>query len=531
MVVHSPPTAEATTARAPAGQGGRLAAPVPQPAGERAVGRAVAHLLRTSAAGNDAAGSKALAAAASTRRLARCAGGSCGCRSCRDEEEPALEEQRRPTLARCAGGACACGTCGHDEFRPEDEMATIRGFFAAPPTPRRVLARRPAYRPSPSWASRDPSQAEEACQPLPQWLANDKWDFWSTAFPLEAARRASCDELEQVWDAYFNATGSPRYVWTEATTPTSCILRSLKNDDDHIPWEDRILDDIRRRAQSFLPRLRGQSSVTLSFRDAGVPASFLTPALNLNNNTRAGGQLFGGVGSSEYGPDTRRLDGTVELTKEVDPNNRLWVQIRPRFTMHWHITDGVDFCPGNTGESAHWMVRLPVLNLSWLEASGMARDIYVEADYNRIRNDVPYGPFPNPDLIDPNPPQVVTVPGRVLFDFNSHTLRPEAAEALATALGNRPSQLAPGRIVEVRGHTDSRGSDEYNDRLSQQRADAVKEFLEDRYPNLRGRIHAVGRGEREPVAPNEIDGRDNPAGRALNRRVEIEFDAQVPSSP
>jgi outer membrane protein OmpA-like peptidoglycan-associated protein len=501
MVAHSPPTAEATTAGTPAVTGGRLAAPAPQPAARRAMGRAVAQLLGSPAAGDEARGTSALAAAATTRRLARCAGGSCGCRD-----------------------------CGHGDLRPEEELETIRAFFTPPPAARRVLARRPAYRPSPPWASRDPSQAEEACQPLPESLAIDKWHFWSRAFPAEAASRANCDELETVWDAYFNATGSPRFVWTEATTPTSCILRSLKNDDDQIPWEDRILDDIRRRAQSFLPRLRGQSSVTLSFRDAGVPASFLTPALEFNNNTRAGGQLFGGVGSSEYGPDTRRLDGTVELTKEVDPNNRLWVQIRPRFTMHWHITDGVDFCPGNTGERAHWMVRIPVLNLSWLEASGMARDVYVEADYNRIRNDVPYGPFPNPDLIDPNPPHVVTVPGRVLFDFNSSTLRPEAAEALATALGDRPSQLAPGRIVEVRGHTDSRGSDEYNDRLSQQRAEAVKAFLEERYPNLRGRIHAAGRGEREPVAPNEIDGRDNPAGRALNRRVEIEFDAQVPSS-
>jgi hypothetical protein len=303
------------------------------------MGRAVAHLLRSPAAGDDAGGSSALAAAATTRRLARCAGGACGCRDCDHDEE----------------------------LRPEDDMQAIRAFFAAPP--RRVLARRPAYRPSPPWASRDPSQSEEACQPLPEGLAIDKWHFWSRAFPAEAASRANCDELEQVWDAYFNATGSPRFVWTEATTPTSCILRSLKNDDDQIPWEDRILDDIRRRAQSFLPRLRGQSSVTLSFRDAGVPATFLTPALEFNNNTRAGGQLFGGVGSSEYGPDTRRLDGTVELTKEVDPNNRLWVQIRPRFTMHWHITDGVDFCPGNTGERAHWMVRIPVMNLSWLEAS------------------------------------------------------------------------------------------------------------------------------------------------------------------
>src|SRR4029079_15402800 len=102
-------------------------------------------------------------------------------------------------------------------------------------------------------------------------------------------------------------------------------------------------------------------------------------------------QLFGGVGASEYGPDTRRVDGTVELTKEPDASgNRLWVQVRPRVNLHWHITDGVDFCPGNTGERAAFIVRQSVLNLSWLEASGMARDIYVEADYDRIRNDVPH---------------------------------------------------------------------------------------------------------------------------------------------
>ena len=85
--------------------------------------------------------------------------------------------------------------------------------------------------------------------------------------------------------------------------------------------------------------------------------------------------------------------------------------------------------------------------------------------------------------------------------------------------------------MRLRGHTDSWGSDAYNDRLSHQRAEAVRDFLEQRYPNLRGRVRAVGRGEREPVAPNEIDGRDNPAGRAQNRRVEIEFDALVPTTP
>jgi outer membrane protein OmpA-like peptidoglycan-associated protein len=510
MGVRSPLVARAPTALAPAharggGDAARTPAPGPgRPGAHAAVGRAVTSLLRSPARADTAPGAAALAEAVSTRRL-----------------------------ARCAGGSCACGTCGHEEERPEDERETIRAFFGAPAPapPARTLARSPAYRPSPSWSTRDPSQAPEACQPLSQPLAEYKWQIWSTAFPLEAARRCGCDEVEAVWDAYFAATGSPRFVWTETANPQSCVIRSLKNDEDHRPSEDPILDDVRRRMPSLLGRLRGASSVTLTLSQAGVPASLLTPALELNTNVRVGGQLFGGVGASEYGPDTRRVDGTVELVKEVDPNNRLWVQVRPRFTLRWHITDGVDFCPGNTGEHAVWMVRQPVLNLSWLEASGMARDIYVEADYTRIRNDVPYGPFPNPDLIDPNPPRIVTVPGRVLFDYNSSTLRPEAAEALAQALGARPSQADPSRFVEVRGHTDSRGSDEYNDRLSQQRADAVRAFLEDRYPNLRGRVHAAGHGEREPVAPNEVDGHDNPAGRAENRRVEIEFDAVVPSAP
>src|SRR6188474_1245937 len=131
MVAHSPPTAEATTAGTPAVTGGRLAAPAPQPAARRAMGRAVAQLLGSPAAGDDASGTSALAAAATTRRLARCAGGSCGCRD-----------------------------CGHGDLRPEQELEAIRAFFTPPPAARRVLARRPAYRPSPPWASRDPSQAE-----------------------------------------------------------------------------------------------------------------------------------------------------------------------------------------------------------------------------------------------------------------------------------------------------------------------------------------------------------------------------------
>lgn len=115
---------------------------------------------------------------------------------------------------------------------------------------------------------------------------------------------------------------------------------------------------------------------------------------------------------------------------------------------------------------------------------------------------------------------VVTLSEQVLFDFDSAVLKPEAAPALdriAEALA-----LAEQRRVTVRGHTDSRGDDAYNLDLSQQRALAVLDY----FVTVRGlsvtRFEAVGLGETEPVAANEGPGGvDDPAGRQLNRRVEI----------
>ena len=424
-----------------------------------------------------------------------------------------------PSLQRCPD--CA-GTCHDDTERRAKQEARA---FGEPPSSKRVLARMPAYRPRPSWATRDPSQAPEACEPVPQDMAEDKWWFWSRAFPAEAERRCGCPEVGPVWRAYFEATGSPRFVWNESSDPTSCVITSLKGDDDHRPVEDVLMATVQRtllgRRPQLLQQLVGQSSVRIPLSSAGITGAAATPVLELNTNIRVGGQLFGGVGASEYGPDTRRVDGFVELEKVVDPNNRLFVSLRPRFELNWHITDAVDFCPGNTGERASAIVRIPVLNLSWLEGSGMARDIYVEANYTRIRHDVPWGPFPNPDFIDPNP--VITIPSQALFDFGSDRLRPEAAQALIAALGTAPSRADASQPVRVTGHTDSKGSRSFNQDLSLRRAETVAELLVETYPNLAGRVVSDGFGEDQPVAPNEIEGRDNPAGRALNRRVEIQF--------
>jgi OOP family OmpA-OmpF porin len=102
---------------------------------------------------------------------------------------------------------------------------------------------------------------------------------------------------------------------------------------------------------------------------------------------------------------------------------------------------------------------------------------------------------------------------QVLFDFNESVIRPSSYGVIDRVL----EQLRQDRdaYVVIDGNTDHVGSDEYNQKLSERRADAVKAYL-----NNKGisdsRIRNSGNGEREPVAPNSsVD------GRSKNRRAEL----------
>jgi len=407
----------------------------------------------------------------------------------------------------------------------------------------------PAYRPNPPWAwtctNQGPHQRDRPfyipdvmpCEPMPRWLDHSAiWFEVATRFISEAVARVDCrTEARDVWAAYFDATGSPRFVWDQAREPASCVIRSLSGDPSHDSEELPIVAHVETNLSSLLPRLRGAASVRVPFAAAGVPPPLLTPPLTFNVNTRIGGQLFGGVAGpsdhprgigtncgSEYGADTRAVDGVVELVKEVDATDPSRIWVTPRFEFDWRITDAVDFCPGNTGERAHYQVRAGVVAASVLEASGMARDIYVEARYRRTRTGRRLGPFPNPD---PAPPTFITVPAEALFGFDQSHLSPRAEQALRTRLGDAPAHHDPSRPVRVRGHADSvpGPTPDYNLQLSKRRAEAVRAFLEREYPNLRGHVVAEGFGDTVPVAPN-----DTAEGRARNRRVEIELDRRAP---
>jgi outer membrane protein OmpA-like peptidoglycan-associated protein len=101
----------------------------------------------------------------------------------------------------------------------------------------------------------------------------------------------------------------------------------------------------------------------------------------------------------------------------------------------------------------------------------------------------------------------------VLFDFDKYTLKPGAREKLAKVSGILLAY--PGLKIQLEGHTDSIGSDDYNLTLSQNRANAVQEYLVQQGVPI-GILSSVGLGKANPVASNDTD-----SGRQQNRRVEM----------
>lgn len=111
---------------------------------------------------------------------------------------------------------------------------------------------------------------------------------------------------------------------------------------------------------------------------------------------------------------------------------------------------------------------------------------------------------------------VVSLEGDVTFDFDRATIRPEARatlDRLAELLGG-----VDGDEIRIEGHTDSRGTADYNQSLSERRAEAVADYLGEKGVS-RDRLTAAGFGATRPVAPDA--GPEDEAAHQRNRRVEV----------
>ena len=129
-------------------------------------------------------------------------------------------------------------------------------------------------------------------------------------------------------------------------------------------------------------------------------------------------------------------------------------------------------------------------------------------------------PVAEPVAAAEEPVELVRVELDVKFDFDKSSVKEESYGDIKN-LADFMKQY-PQTTTVVEGHTDSKGTDAYNQSLSERRANAVRDVLVNQYGVEAGRVNAAGYGEARPVADNATD-----AGRAVNRRVEAEVEAQT----
>ena len=143
--------------------------------------------------------------------------------------------------------------------------------------------------------------------------------------------------------------------------------------------------------------------------------------------------------------------------------------------------------------------------------------ILVLSQINQEMRDTLYAPVICEQFYQINKPIVIE---NILYDFNKYTLKPESRLVLNDLI--KIMHDNPDITVELSSHTDSFGTQEFNRVLSLRRAQSCVDYIVNRGKVSKRRIHAMGYGASQPIAPNKLpNGEDNPAGRQLNRRTEF----------
>jgi adhesin transport system outer membrane protein len=182
-----------------------------------------------------------------------------------------------------------------------------------------------------------------------------------------------------------------------------------------------------------------------------------------------------------------------------------------------HISATTDLLAAESSTLSNMGLLLASLDVGGLNAEKISA---MELDLTRDLNDENTHALcpPEPASLPPTPELVYethTISANMLFDFNSSTLQEEGKAELHKLDEQIKSQGMTVHDIDVVGHTDSVGTEAYNQTLSERRAHAVKNYMMSEGIDS-SLIDVMGEGELEPVATNQTD-----EGRAQNRRVEI----------
>jgi outer membrane protein OmpA-like peptidoglycan-associated protein len=171
---------------------------------------------------------------------------------------------------------------------------------------------------------------------------------------------------------------------------------------------------------------------------------------------------------------------------------------------------------------------------TWIQPSDIRKDAIPDEIETLHEQDSVTDPEPLPNLMgemetrersdEKEAKQVIStgVPKQynILFEFDKWNIHPDSEGTLKEIGESITAHISPKVVIS--GHTDSKGSKEYNHKLSKKRAESVKKWLVEDGGLKPAIVETIAYGETKPIAPNaNADGSDNPDGRRKNRRVEI----------
>ena len=228
---------------------------------------------------------------------------------------------------------------------------------------------------------------------------------------------------------------------------------------------------------------------------------------------------YAGDGSGTY------TNGDTKLTITVDTDGSgTYTSPTTTFTLNGHgggtytnSATGETITNNGDGSGTHTTRTVTIINNG--DGTAMVNGTTITGA-PKVERASTLGTFPPVESLKPveSCGTLITLEDGVLFDFGKSDIRPDAAQTLTKLAEVLTNAKVPA--AHIYGHTDSVSDEAFNQQLSEARANAVKNDLSAK--GVTATMDATGYGESKPVAPNEnADGSDNPAGRALNRRVEI----------
>lgn len=169
---------------------------------------------------------------------------------------------------------------------------------------------------------------------------------------------------------------------------------------------------------------------------------------------------------------------------------------------------------GRTNADGRFSILIPIGNDYDVRYTNFMEEI----EYSSISLPAEKGLYTIDYTITFEPSQTIVLEN-VEYDLNKATLRPSSYKTLNDLVKVMKSK--DKMKIEIAGHTDNTGSDEYNLKLSQERAGTIRSYLISKGIKA-DRVVAKGYGSEQPIAPNShADGSDNPDGRQRNRRTEV----------